>query len=183
MDVKTGKKIAKALVIVLIVILALGCFIHFVLGIGSWHGKSFEDYRARAYKGGSYSLTELPSGAQDFKFQCQRYGIAAYSYAAFTLNGEDYEDFLSMVSSLGKTSNLDGLDFAGKKVYETMDSYDNYGTYIGFPKKKCDYVIDDDIKDYTVLYYDSYHGAGSHINAIVTNPDTGRVVIINGGSN
>ena len=30
---------------------------------------------------------------------------------------------------------------------------------------------------------DSYDGSGSHINAIVTNPDTGRVVIINGGSN
>ena len=35
----------------------------------------------------------------------------------------------------------------GKKVYEAMDSYDGYGNYIGFPKRRCDYVIDDDIRE------------------------------------
>ena len=180
--IKTIKKAFLIIIVILCVIIALACFARFVLGLGSWHGNSFEAYRTRAYTGGSYSLTELPPGSQDFKFQCYRYGLAAYSYAAFTLTGDDYTSFINSISAT-KASDLDSLGFTGKKVYEAMDAYDNYGAYIGFPKSKCDYVIDDNIEYYTIIYYDSYHGSGSHINAVVTNPDTGRIVIVNGGSN
>ena len=177
------KKSAKIIIIILCVIFAFFCFFRFGLGLGSWRGNSFEDYRDKAYTGGTYSLSQLPKGAQDFRFQCKRYGLGAYSFAAFTLGKDDYDDFVTAVSEMKKPSDLDGLGFTGKKVSETMDVYDNYGSYIGFPKGNCDYIIDDDIKEYTILYYDSYHGAGSKINAIAVNPATGRVVVVNGGTN
>ncbi len=42
---------------------------------------------------------------------------------------------------------------------------------------------DDSIDNYRIIYYDSYKGAGTKIFAIVTNPNTGRIIIYAGGSN
>ena len=38
-------------------------------------------------------------------------------------------------------------------------------------------MIDDDINNYTILYYDAYDGAGASKKAIITNTGTGRIVI------
>lgn len=75
---------------------------------------------------------ELPDDSKDFCFYCFNSGFGAYSMAAFTLDGKDY---------------------------------------------------DDSIDNYRIIYYDSYKGAGTKIFAIVTNPNTGRIIIYAGGSN
>ena len=62
-----------------------------------------------------------------------------------------------------------------------MDIYKD-DRYIGFPHLRCDFVLDDNIKDYVIIYYDYYYGAGTRRNAVVVNPDTGRVVVFNGAS-
>lgn len=67
-----------------------------------------------------------------FCFYCFNSGFGAYSMAAFTLDGKDY---------------------------------------------------DDSIDNYRIIYYDSYKEAGTKIFAIVTNPNTGRIIIYAGGSN
>ena len=180
---KNVKKTTKIIIIVLCAVTAFWLFLRYGLKLGSWRGNQFEAYRDKAYTGGSYSLNELPEGAEDFRFQCYRYGLGAYSFAGFTLSKENYADYIAALSDMKKPSDLDGLGFTEKKVAETMNVYDDYGSYIGFPKSNCDYVTDDRIEDYTILYYDSYHGAGSQINAIVVNPDTGRIVIVNGATN
>ncbi len=164
----------------LILCAALG-FIYFtrgVLGIGTWKGSDFEVYRRRAHSGSTYYLTELPQGAKDFRFKCTNMGMGAHSYAAFTLEGDAYEDFISSVLNEENSSEPDGSDFVGKKVSDTFDSYDDNGQYIGFPEHISDYVIDDDIKDYTIISFSSYNGAGSSLTALAANPYTGRVVIV-----
>ena len=75
------------------------------------------------------------------------------------------------------------LDYTGLKVFETTDYHDNNGNYIGFPANRIEYVIDDDINDYMILYYDAYEGAGASKNAIVSNTATGRIVVYSYSSN
>lgn len=184
MDGNTKKRKAlKIYLLVLCLFILSFLFFRYVLEFGSWKGTSFEKYRDKAYTRGSFSLTELPKGAQDFRWQCYNFGLAAYSYAGFTLSGIDYDDFTLLASNTEGSTEEDKERFIGKKVSDTLDYYDDYGAYIGFPQRKCTYVIDDSIEDYTILYYDSYHGAGSHTYAVIVNPDTGRFVVINSGSN
>lgn len=58
-----------------------------------------------------------------------------------------------------------------------------YGIYRGLPVKKFKYVTEDDIREYTILYYESYQGAGSKTYAIMGNSKTGRIVYWFSGSN
>ncbi len=103
----------------------------------------------------------------------------------FTLDEQEYEEFLSSISEIEKGEvyrNLDKpLDFTGLKVSETTNFYDIDGDYIGFPTESIKYVLDDDINDYTILFYDTYTASDSGIEAIVTNPNTRRVVIYDYG--
>ena len=57
------------------------------------------------------------------------------------------------------------------------------GIYRGLPVKKFKYVTEDDIREYTILYYESYQGAGSKTYAIMGNSKTGRIVYWFSGSN
>ena len=181
---KKNKGTNKKLFLFLFCLIALFfVFFRYVGELGTWKGENFETYLDRAYTGGSFSVGELPEGAKDFKFQCYNYGLAAFSYAGFTLARKDYDDFLAYVEAQRESLNCDPKEFIGKKVSETIDYYDGQGNYRGLPRKKCDYVIEENLADYTILFYDSYSGAGSHINAVVTKPDTGRIVVICGGSN
>lgn len=175
--------VMKISLLILCPIILILLFFRFGLEFGSWKGKDIKEYLDKAYTSGSFSLTELPEGAQDFRWQCYNYGMAAYSFAGFTLTGKEYADYTISVSNTGGLTEGDKQRFIGKRVSETLDYYDDHGDYIGFPQKNCKYVIDDNIEDYTILYYYSYNGAGSHVNAVVVNPDTGRFVVICGGSN
>lgn len=72
----------------------------------------------------------------------------------------------------------------GGDVYPSLEEKAaNYGVYTGFPKKKFSHVIDDSIDNYRIIYYNSYKGSGSKIFTIVTNPNTGRIIIYAGGNN
>ena len=183
--IKITKK-TKGIVIAILIFMMFYAVFHYGAHLGHWRGRSFQTYRDRAYQTGSggFLLRELPAGAQDFRFQCQNYGLAAKSVAAMTLTGQEYDEFMSVIANIHRNPEYyDELHFEGKKVSETFDCYDHYGSYIGFPKGGFQYVIDDDIADYMILYYDGYRGAGVSIGAVVARPDTGRIVIYNYGSN
>ena len=184
----TKKKRIKTVVTVLAWI--LGAFLAMklfllLLGIGTWQGSDFKTYRRRARCPSGYYLTELPEGAQDFRFKAYNVGVGAYSCAGFTLTGDDYTDYVDSLSDLPVPDYCSaGCECVGRTVAETADYYDNNGRYAGF---RCldiiDYVIDDDIDDYTVIYLESYDGSNSHLSEVAANPETGRIVVVTGGSN
>lgn len=174
----------KIIILIFCCFTALLLFAHYEMNLGTFRGSSFEESKKRE-RGNFYSY-ELPDNTDDFRFICHNYGLGANSAEAFTLHDTEYDVFVEEVKKKEPGSVVgyhDDLDFAGMKVSETADYYDTYGDYIGFPADKIEYVIDDDINDYTILYYDAYEGSGSEINAIATNPETGRIVIYSYGSN
>ena len=177
---KTKKFLITAAVIFGI-LFGFWAFLHFGLKLGTWKGTSYEVYKEHAYRGFFYE--DLPAGAQDFRFQCSKFGLAARSAAAFTLKGEDYKDFITHVADMKRDDYYDTQGFEGKKVSETLNEYNDYGDYVGFPKSGFQYVIDDEISEYVILYYDAYRGAGASIYAIVANPENGRIIIFNYASN
>jgi hypothetical protein len=75
------------------------------------------------------------------------------------------------------------MDYTGMKVSETTDIHDDNGRYIGFPCSQIKNVIDDDINDYTILYYYATYGSGNIVHAIAVNADTGRFVIYSHANN
>lgn len=170
----------KVIVVSICVMIGGLILLRYVAHLGTWKGTSFDTYKQVAYRG--QFQEELPDEAKDFRFCCFNCGVGAYSMAAFTLNEKVYGDYIDNI--LGKYPKPnDEYGCMGKKVSETYDFQDHYGVYTGFPKKKFSSVIDDSIDHYIISYYDSYNGSGSRIFSIVTNPDTGRIVIFIGGSN
>ena len=161
--------------------------IHVVMGLGIWKGKSYETYLHRT----SYKLycDDLPEGAEDFRYRSENFGLAASCAMAFTLHGQEYDDFIKYISEKYHDGKIVGylykreLDYTGMKVSETINNYDDYDNYIGFPTNRFKYVIDDDIMDYTIIYYDYYLGIDEITETIVTNPETGRIVFYSFGSN
>ena len=93
-----------------------------------------------------------------------------------------YIDYIDGIPEKYSKAN-DEYGCTGKRVFETYGFQDNYGVYTGFPQNKFSHVIDDSIDNYIIIYYDSYKGSGSEIFTIVTNPNTGRIIIYAGGSN
>ena len=61
-----------------------------------------------------------------------------------------------------------------------IDYYNDDENYLGLRPNSTDikYVLYDDIRNYTVLYYD-FRRNETHL--IATNPNTGRFIIYNGG--
>lgn len=181
---KRRKLAVKRAVLIICCIAGFIFFVHYGMNLGTFRGSSFKTFRKRAR--GNFYLYELPDGAEDFKFICHNYGLGANFTAAFTLHGAEYDEWVGAVKTEkhGKVvGNHDELDFTGMKVSETADHYDDDGRYIGFPASSIKYVIDDDINDYTILYYDAYEGAGAKTKAIAANTATGRIVIYSYGSN
>ena len=110
------------------------------------------------------------------------YKRQAYNSAAFTLSDNEYEKYIQTLN-LKVKDEYDEYNFTGKKVKDTEECYDRYGIYRGLPVKKFKYVTEDDIREYTILYYESYQGAGSKTYAIMGNSKTGRIVYWFSGSN
>lgn len=174
------KKWKKVTIICICVIVGILFLFRYVADLGMWSGTSFDTYKEKAHRG--QFCDELPYDSKDFCFYCFNSGFGAYSMAAFTLDGKDYDDYIDGIPGKYSKSN-DEYGCTGKRVSETYGFQDNYGVYTGFPKKKFSHVIDDSIDNYRIIYYDSYKGSGSKIFTIVTNPNTGRIIIYAGGSN
>lgn len=174
------KKWKKVTIICICVIGGIVFLFRYVADFGMWSGTSFDTYIEKAYRG--QFCDELPNDSKDFCFYCFNSGFGAYSMAAFTLDGKDYDDYIDGIPGKYSKAN-DEYGCTGKRVSETYGFQDNYGVYTGFPKKKFSHVIDDSIDNYRIIYYDSYKGSGSEIFTIVTNPNTGRIIIYAGGNN
>ena len=174
------KRWKKVTIICICVIVGILFVFRYVADLGMWSGTSFDTYKEKAYRG--QFCDELPNDSKDFRFYCFNSGLGAYSMAAFTLDGKDYDDYIDGIPGKYSKAN-DEYGCTGKRVSETYGFQDNYGVYTGFPQTKFSHVIDDSIDNYRIIYYDSYKGAGTKIFAIVTNPDTGRIIIYAGGSN
>lgn len=174
------KKWKKVTIICICVIVGILFLFRYVADLGMWSGTSFDTYKEKAYRG--QFCDELPDDSKDFCFYCFNSGFGAYSMAAFTLDGKDYDDYIDGIPGKYSKAN-DEYECTGKRVSETYGFQDNYGVYTGFPKKKFSHVIDDSIDNYRIIYYDSYKGSGSEIFTIVTNPNTGRIIIYAGGNN
>lgn len=169
-------------------ILVLWLLIHVVMGIGVWKGKTYEAYLKRT--SATKFHFDLPEEAEDFKFRSENWGLAAKSVMAFTLHGQEYDEFIEDISEkyhdgkiVGYLDDKRELNYEGMKVSETIDNYDRYDNYIGFPTNGFKYVIDDNIMDYTIIYYDYYFGTDHITDTIVTNPETGRIVFYSFGHN
>ncbi|MBR3104327.1 MAG: hypothetical protein IKH46_10960 [Lachnospiraceae bacterium] len=177
---KSGKGL-KVLIVFAVMIIGAYSLLHYGMGLGFWKGKSFDTYQKRTVQAVNM-LQALPENAQDFRFRCNSLGMGATSVVAFTLSGEDYENFISTFQ--GKyNAQEDPNGFVGKRVSETLDAHNEYGEYVGFPKSSFKQVIDDEIGDYTIVYYSEYRGAGARIKAIAYRQDTGRVVLYSHGNN
>ena len=174
------KRWKKVTIICICLIVGILFLFRYVADLGMWSGTSFDTYKEKAYRG--QFCDELPDGSKDFCFYCFNSGFGAYSMAAFTLDGKDYDDYIDGIPGKYSKAN-DEYGCTGKRVSETYGFQDNYGVYTGFPKKKFSHVIDDSIDNYRIIYYDSYKGSGSEIFTIVTNPNTGRIIIYAGGNN
>ena len=174
------KRWKKVTIICICVIVGILFVFRYVADLGMWSGTSFDTYKEKAYRG--QFCDELPNDSKDFRFYCFNCGLGAYSMAAFTLDGKDYDDYIDGIPEKYSKAN-DEYGCTGKRVFETYGFQDNYGVYTGFPQTKFSHVIDDSIDNYIIIYYDSYKGSGSEIFTIVTNPNTGRIIIYAGGSN
>ena len=174
------KRWKKVTIICICVIVGILFVFRYVADLGMWSGTSFDTYKEKAYRG--QFCDELPNDSKDFRFYCFNCGLGAYSMAAFTLDGKDYDDYIDGIPGKYSKAN-DEYGCTGKRVSETYGFQDNYGVYTGFPQTKFSHVIDDSIDNYIIIYYDSYKGSGSEIFTIVTNPNTGRIIIYAGGSN
>ena len=180
MEMKPGKGF-KVMILFAVLIIGAHLLLHYGMGLGFWKGKNYDEYLNRTVQAVNM-LQEFPKEAHDFRFRCNSLGMGATSVVAFTLSGEDYENFISTFQ--GKyNAQEDPNGFVGKRVSETMDAHNEYGEYVGFPKSSFKYVIDDEIGDYTIVYYSEYRGAGARIKAIAYRQDTGRVVLYSHGNN
>lgn len=156
------------------VLIVLGCIVlGLVLVVAGFcflfiKGSRGNDFARYQNYGGTYRLEELPEGAQDFRYSNLRYSVGAQCCAAFTLNGDDYDNYVNSLNDVEMSPYGTGHDKVGKRVSE-----------VGFPDYyTMGYVIDDDIDDYLIIYYD-------HANvfcAVLANPDTGRIVVVSAAS-
>lgn len=177
---KSIKRIVIPLVVIAAVIVGMYMLIHYVGGLGIWRGTTQDGYYKHVINKLSYA--DIPEEAQDFRYVCKNMGIAGISTVAFTLE-EGYDKYVADIKEKAKEAADDKYEVIGKKVADTYDNRDEYGSYMGLPKDGLGYVVDDDIDGYDVLFYGAQTGSGTYTYAIVTNPDTKRVVIYSYGSN
>ena len=172
------------IILIVVCLTGLFLFVHYAMNLGSFRGTSYEECRKRTP--GRLIFFKLPDVVEDYRFICHNYGFGADYAEAFTLHDSEYDGFVEEVKK--KKSGLvvgyhEELDYTGLRVSETTGYHDDNGNFIGFPASRIEYVIDDDINNYTILYYDAYEGAGASKNAIVSNTVTGRIVIYSYRSN
>ena len=85
---------AKVLILFAVLIIGAHLLLHYGMGLGFCKGKNYDEYLNRTVQAVNM-LQMLPENAQDFRFRCNSLGMGATSVVAFTLSGEDYENFIS----------------------------------------------------------------------------------------
>ncbi len=174
----------KLLVIVLVIAALIGgmfLFGRYVLNIGEREYDNFEDFKEEAI---IKLFVDVPQNAYECEFYTNNIYIAKTSIYAFSLAGNDYDEFLEGIIEEYHLEEEESEENVGTKSYrkwyltkvkDANDSYslDNFPTNLKFNK-----VIDDDIEDYDIILY-SPQGTGSSSYGLVVNPTTGRVVIYN----
>ena len=159
-----------------------GLLIHSVVGIGIWKGHTPKIYERAVVHGNGYIA--LPPNTEDLRVHGENWVRGAYSAAAFTLHGNDYDEFINAIDKkyniYGDKPSYEEYNFTGKTVGETIDYYNAKENILGLDisSRHIKYVKVDNIRQYTVLYYD-FDTTETHL--IATNPKTGRFVIYNGG--
>lgn len=178
---KKVKNLLIACSIIFGIILVFWLFFHIFLGFGNFKGRSYDSYQKRATSSTCF-YKDIPAQAEDFRYEINNLGLGEDAAIAFTLHGQEYNEFIKNVADnyhgeINAYTYNKKLDYTGLKVSETTNIYNDYNDYIGFPTTKFDYVIDDNIMDYTILYYDYYKGSDIETKTIATNLETGRIVI------
>ncbi len=111
------KKWKKVTIICICVIVGIVFLFRYVADLGMWSGTSFDTYKEKAYRG--QFCDELPDDSNDFCFYCFNSGFGAYSMAAFTLDGKDYDDYIDGIPGKYSKAN-DEYGCTGKRVSETL---------------------------------------------------------------
>lgn len=178
------KKIFTALLIVVLVIaLVIGgifLFGRYALGIRERNYDTYEDFKEEAM---IKIFVDIPQNASDCKFYSNNIYIGKTSIYAFTLDENDYEEFLDGIIEEYQLEEEETEENVGTKSYrqwyltkvkdanDPNYTLDNFPTYLKFEK-----VIDDDINDYDIILY-SPQGPGSSSCGLVVNPESRRVVV------
>lgn len=160
-----------------IVLMFMVIFAYFTRNNGIKHYDSFEKF-----KNDAPSEFVLPSGAEDVKMAINNRTIAKSFFISYVLDDEELEAFIEeTVKEKYSKTNSDGekevvLDeYQGIKVSE-IDGIKATYNLDDFPKNiSFDTVIDDNIEDYIVIFYEPKLSFTSG-NGIVYNKDTNRVV-------
>lgn len=116
---------------------------------------------------GGVILVDIPEGASDIKYYCNKifvFGLeSAYS---FVINDEEeYDAFM-------ETNNFE--IYSDRTVEEYMVNPPKYNDAFRI-RNWYGYVVEEDVKDYNVLIYDSFDGSYS---AVIVDEESRRFVVI-----
>ena len=174
-------KILKILLGAVLSIILLVIICHWGLGVGPWHGTSYEKYLNRAWKGKNF--IGLPDDVQDFRFYCKSSGLGAYSVSTFSLTDAEYADYIASLDRFTKDMFYDPNKLVGKKVPETYEVYDSYGHFAGLRKERVEKVINSGLEDYTIIYMKYYSVGDAYTFAVASKDGTNCLLVYNYGTN
>ena len=112
-------------------------------------------------------LIDIPENATDIKYYCNDMFFTVESAYSFVI--EDKEEFYAYIEENEYKIRSE------RTVSENMENKPEYADDVFKIRDWYDYVVDDDIKEYNVLYFHSFDGT---YEAILVNEETGRFVAI-----
>ncbi len=116
---------------------------------------------------GGIVLIDIPENATDIKYYCNDMFFEVESAYSFVI--EDEEEFYAYIEENEYKIRSE------RTVSEYMENKPEYADDVFKIRDWYDYVVDDDIKEYNVLYFHSFDAT---YEAILVNEETGRFVAI-----
>lgn len=116
---------------------------------------------------GGVVLIDIPENATDIKYYCNDIFFEVESAYSFVI--EDEEEFYAYIEENEYKIRSE------RTVSEYMENKPEYADDVFKIRDWYDYVVDDDIKEYNILYFHSFDGT---YEAILVNEETGRFVAI-----
>lgn len=116
---------------------------------------------------GGVVLMDIPENATDIKYYCNDMFFEVESAYSFVI--EDEEEFYAYIEENEYKIRNE------RTVSEYMENKPEYADDVFKIRDWYDYVVDDDIKEYNILYFHSFDGT---YEAILVNEETGRFVAI-----
>lgn len=116
---------------------------------------------------GGVMLMDIPENATDIKYYCNDMFFEVESAYSFVI--EDEEEFYAYIEENEYKIRSE------RTVSEYMENKPEYADDVFKIRDWYDYVVDDDIKEYNVLYFHSFDAT---YEAILVNEETGRFVAI-----